>query len=400
MAESAWCWVHSNLEKKQIIHRLPADFVLRVLEDFNAGRLNVSEATIRLGVGKARLYQLRTAWLKNRKSFRPGPSGGAHRAIWPAEVQAFLAKFLPLQNPPNYQLVCDEMDRLCGFKRARSSIEAYVKIHFPHLVPTTARKPRTYRRFRRAYIGELWQHDSSIHQWWPAPAKQVLLLTLDDHSGMNIAGRFVESDTTWNHFCHFRSAFESRGIPEAIYTDALSLFGPSSSHDQSDPRSEFQRALKALGMVHLVAPTPQAKGKIERRFGTFQKRLVTLLAYAKVKTWLQADGILQMELVRQNRTRCRSTDKIPQDSWEQQSHAGTSRIRPCPVSPLLDLHMSLRYSRRVNLDQTVDFDGQNYQIAPTSRKSVTILLHPQRRLWILQHPPTAVWPPVLGSFTL
>ncbi len=145
-----------------------------------------------------------------------------------------------------------------------------------------------------------WQHDSSIHQWWPAASKQTLLLTVDDHSGLNLAGRFVDSDTTWNHFEHFRLAFETCGLPEAVYADARSLFGPSSSGVHSDPKSEFQRALRALGVAHLVAPTPQAKGKIERRFGTFQKRLLTLLVHARAETWRQADDILQMEIAHQN----------------------------------------------------------------------------------------------------
>ena len=127
------------------------------------------------------------------------------------------------------------MERLCGFKRARSSVEAYVKSHLSHLVPTPQRKPRTYRRFRRARIGELYQHDSSIHQWWPAPDKQYLLLTVDDHSGRNVAGTFVSAETTWNHFQHFRRAFETHGLPEVIYTDGLSLFGTSSSTDRGDP---------------------------------------------------------------------------------------------------------------------------------------------------------------------
>ena len=49
-------------------------------------------------------------------------------------------------------------------------------------------------------------------------------------------------------------------------------------------------------MADLVAPTPQAKGKIERRFGTFQRRLVTLLANARAQTWRQSDDVLQMEI--------------------------------------------------------------------------------------------------------
>jgi hypothetical protein len=212
-----------------------------------------------------------------------------------------------LQNPPNYQLVADELLRICDFRRARSCVEAHVKAHFPHLVPIPLRKKRTYRRFRRARIGELYQHDSSIHQWWPALTKQILLLTVDDHSGFNVDGRFVSSDTTWNHFQHFRTAFLAHGIPLCVYTDGLSLFGPSSSSDHSDPKSEFQRALRALEIAHRVAPTPQAKGKIERRFGTFQKGLVTLLAHANVRDWQHADEVLQMEINRQNLTISRST---------------------------------------------------------------------------------------------
>jgi hypothetical protein len=77
------------------------------------------------------------------------------------------------------------------------------------------------------------------------------------------------------------------------------------------PRSEFQRAPRALDVAHLVAPTPQAKCKIERRFGTFHRPLVTLMAHAKVQTWEQADGILQMEIQRLNRKRLRSTGKVP-----------------------------------------------------------------------------------------
>lgn len=362
--------------------------------------MDASTAAKHLGVGKSRLYQLRTDYLSNRKSYQPKASGGGRRGAWPTTVRAFLEDFLPLQNPPNYQLVADEMQRLCGFKRARSCVEVHVKTHFAHLVPTPLRKERAYRRFRRARIGELYQHDSSIHQWWPAPAKQILLLTVDDHSGFNVAGRFVSAETTWNHFCHFRHAFETHGLPEAVYTDGLSLFGPSSSNDHSDPKSEFQRALLGLGVAHLVAPTPQAKGKIERRFGTFQKRLLTLMAHARVQTWEQADEVLQMEISRQNRTRQRSTGLVPLEVWKLALLENNANIRPTPTSSLLDLHLSLRMMRRVNNDHTIDFEGQNYEIATTARKSVVIIHHPNRKFWVVDHPPKNVWPSILGTFSL
>jgi len=388
------------LEKKQLGHRLPPQFVRRTLEDFNAGLLNADTACSQLRVGRTRLYQLRAAWLKEPDAYATGTSGGDHRGRWPAHVHAFLEDFLPLLDPPNFQLVCDELQRLHSFQRARSTVAAYCQAHLPHLVAKPPRKPRSYRRFRRARIGELWQHDSSIHQWWPAASKQVLLLTVDDHSGLNVAGRFVDADTTWNHFCHFRTAFEAHGLPEAIYTDALSLFGPCSSSDHRDPKSEFQRALKALGVAHLVAPSPQAKGKIERRFGTFQKRLVTLLAHAQVRTWEAAEAILQMEILHQNAKTNRSTGQVPDQVWAAALQASQGSIAPCPPAALLDLHLSLRTSRRVNHDQTIDFEGLAYEIAPTQRKTVTIVQHPKRKFWVLEHPPTDVWPPILGAFTL
>jgi len=216
-----------------------------------------------------------------------------------------------LQSPPNFQLVADELSRLRGFVRSRSSVEAYVKKHFSHLIPRPEPQPRSRRRFRRAYAGELWQHDSSIHPWWPEEQKQILLLTVDDASGFILAGRFVSAETTWNHFGHFRHAFVTHGLPEAIYTDGLSLFGSSSTHDNEDPKSQFQRALKALGIAHLVAPSPQAKGKIERRFRTFQNRLLPLLAHARVGSYQQAEEILQMEIKRQNNTLLRPPQTRP-----------------------------------------------------------------------------------------
>ena len=362
--------------------------------------MDAETAAAQLGIGRSQLYRMKTAWLASGDTYRPKASGGDHCGLWPAKIHTFLEGFLPVQNPPNFQLVADELERLCGFVRARSSVEAYVKLHFSHLVALPPRKQRVYRRFRRAAIGELWQHDSSIHQWWPAPRKQTLLLTVDDHSGLNVAGRFVTADTTWNHFLHFREAFETHGIPEIVYTDGLSLFGPSSSSDHADPKSQFQRAFRALDIAHLVAPTPQAKGKIERRFGTFQKRLVTLMAHAGVNSWEEADEILQMDIRRQNNKTNRSIGKVPARVWEDAILADSGSMRACPPSALLDLHLSLRTSRRVNNDHTIDFEGQNYEISDTKRKSVTIVHHPMSKFWVVERPPKDVWPAVLGAYSL
>jgi hypothetical protein len=148
-----------------------------------------------------------------------------------------------------------------------------------------------------------------------------------------------------------------------------------------------------LDVAHLVAPTPQAKGKIERRYGTFQRRLVTLMAHAKVETWAQADEILQMEIQRQNRKKLRSTGKVSLEVWEQQILARSARLRPAPAASLLDLHFSLRATRKVLLRHLIQFDGLDYEISPTDRKSVTVLFTPENNSGLPNQLPTPLGHP-------
>jgi hypothetical protein len=82
-----------------------------------------------------------------------------------------------------------------GFARHRSSVTAHTRAHHPGLLRQHAPKPSPRRRWEWARIGELWQHDSSIHPWWPADSKQTLLLTVDDHSRKDVGTTFVHSDT-------------------------------------------------------------------------------------------------------------------------------------------------------------------------------------------------------------
>jgi hypothetical protein len=63
---------------------------------------------------------------------------------WKSLVLSGFKRFLPLQNPPDFQLVADEMDRLHDFKRARSTVAVCAKARFAQMIPQPGRKPRTY----------------------------------------------------------------------------------------------------------------------------------------------------------------------------------------------------------------------------------------------------------------
>jgi hypothetical protein len=397
--------LYSSLdEKQQLAHRVPTLFVQEILTAFNAGTLDALTAAQRLLISPARLYELRHQWLQNRSGFQLSSSGGNHKMAWPQAAHDFLREFLPHCQPLNFALLTDELARRHHFHRSRAAVAAYVRQHFAQQLPSPKRGPKPRRRWQAGSVGELWQHDSSPHPWWPADHYPVLILTLDDHSRKILAASFVRSDTTWDHFTHLRAAIESFGLPACLYTDGLSLFGHRAPADRLDTHSQFQRAFTALGTAHRVAPDAPAKGKIERRFDTFQKRLTSLLAYEKISDYKNANVLLQTQIGWHNQHQiCRTTGLTPNAAWDSALKEKRSLLRPIPLVPLLDLHLALYTQRRLNADYTLDFLGHTWPITPIPKKSVTIVHHPNQRFWVIPHlpdPHNPVWPHVLGCFSL
>jgi hypothetical protein len=153
----------------------------------------------------------------------------------------------------------------------------------------------------------------------------------------------------------------------------------------------------------LVAPSPQAKGKIERRFGTLQKRLVAILAYEKVSGYAAAQTVLDREVQRQKATVCRTTGFSPNAAWDHALVQKRTATRPCPPASLLDLHLALLLKRRVNTDNQIDFLGRSWHISPTKRSSITLIHHPLRQFWAVTQPPAPPlnnWPEILGNYSL
>jgi hypothetical protein len=163
-----------RLLKKQIAKRLTNLFLQQILQQFNEGWIDITDASFQLQIGRTHLYRLCSRFLKERSQFAAKLSGGNHWPDWPPAAIAFLKEFLPLQKPPNFQLVADELEARLGFKRHRESVAAFARTHFPNLIRQPEHRPKARRRWQRSRIDELWQHDSSIHQWWPSSEKQTL----------------------------------------------------------------------------------------------------------------------------------------------------------------------------------------------------------------------------------
>lgn len=93
---------------------------------------------------------------------------------------------------------------------------------------------------------------------------KTIIISKDDATRNVMACRVCERETLVEHYAALVQMFAHVGIPQALYTDAFTMFGKAGE----DLKSKFGRICRAFGILHLVAPTPQAKGKIERDMRT------------------------------------------------------------------------------------------------------------------------------------
>jgi transposase len=163
-------------------------------------------------------------------------------------------------------------------------------------------------RPRRSCRGELVQWDTSEHDWLEGRGEKLYLIHMIDDATSELTARFVAHDSTEENMRILWSYLERNGRPVAFYTDKASLFqtAPKVRRDQRElPREELQampptqigRALRELGITWIAAHSPQAKGRVERSFGTAQDRLVKGLRVADACTLREANRYLEQEFV-------------------------------------------------------------------------------------------------------
>lgn len=158
-------------------------------------------------------------------------------------------------------------------------------------------KVHTWRP-RRSRFGELVQWDTSEHNWLEGRGPKLYLIAMIDDATSRMLARFVEHDSTEENMRLLQTYLERHGRPLSFYTDKASLFvnlpktrrGEIAGKDAAElPPTQIGRALKELDIEWIAAHSPQAKGRVERGFGTAQDRLVKGLRVAQVKTLKQAN---------------------------------------------------------------------------------------------------------------
>jgi transposase len=160
-------------------------------------------------------------------------------------------------------------------------------------------------RERKACLGQMVQLDGSHHDWFEGRrAKAVLMVMVDDATNETEA-RFFEEETTRASFETFAGWVEVRGVPCSVYVDRDSIYRcerVATVAEQvagQEPQTQFGRAMSQLGVELILAHSPQAKGRVERRNGLLQDRLVKALRLRGISDLEGANAYLEREFLRE-----------------------------------------------------------------------------------------------------
>ena len=266
----------------------------------------------------------------------------------------------PYRGFNHYQLQ-EELAEREGLHLSRSSLW---RILTGAKVPSSRRRRKAqYRQRRERYPqeGMLLQVDGNRHDWLEGRGPYLsLLAVIDDATSALPAALFREQEDAHGYLLLLEEVIRNKGIPLAIYSDRHGIFQVNPKQRETVEEqlagerqpTQFGRALEELGIESIVAHTPQAKGRVERLFGTLQDRLVSHLRLAGAASLEEANRALGEYLPRHNR--CFGVLAAQPGTAYRETGADTS----------LAAVLCFKYRRTVANDNTVKLGEHTLQILP------------------------------------
>ena len=234
------------------------------------------------------------------------------------------------------------------------------------------RKKARHRRARprRAAFGELTQWDSSEHAWFEnrVPGRFVLIQMHDDATNRLLMARFIPRDTGAANRQIAIDYLRRHGRPVAFYTDKAGHFGqwtrsvsdiPLEERDAKRTESIIRRALSELNIKLILAHSPQAKGRVERNFGTSQDRLIKELRVAGISTFEEGNHFLEETYIPYWNERFAVEPAEPRDAHRKLSKRAD-----------LDALFAQTLTRSVGNDFTIRFRNRRWQISKRQARGI------------------------------
>ena len=258
--------------------------------------------------------------------------------------------------------LCEKLVEQEGFSLGRETLRRLLRsagIGSPRKRRTPTHRQR---RLPRPREGEMLLLDASLHRWLEDRGPQLTLLGfLDDATGKVLVAEFFPTEDARGYFRLLHGLLRGFGVPISFYGDRHSVFVRNDDHwsveEQLAGRREptqFGRALEQLGITYIAAQSPQAKGRIERLWGTFQDRLTSELRLAGANDLPTSNQVLRGFLPDHNR-RFGRAPRETEKAW-----------RPAPKN--LDRICCFHHERSVSNDNVVQWDGRRFQIPPQPQR--------------------------------
>jgi hypothetical protein len=350
---------------------------LEVLLRVQSGRLRVADACELIGLRRRQVFRLlRGLKQDGAPSLLSKRRGKASNHRLPAEVRV-LALRLVRERYADFgpTFAAEKLAALHGCSVSRETLRGWMiadglwtdrrhRLASPH-------QPRR----RRECLGELVQIDGSEHAWFEDRGETCTLLAfVDDATSRLMQLRFVASESAFDYFRTIRAYMEAHGKPVALYSDKHGIFRVNAKDAVAGAGiTQFGRALIALNIDIICANSPQAKGRIERAFGTLQNRMVKELRLAGISTIVAANAWLPGFI----------------DSYN--AHFGRHALnamdlhRPLTEADDLDEILAWREVRMVTHNLTLQYDRMLLLLDPTPfarglvRKKVDVVNYPDGR---------------------
>jgi hypothetical protein len=379
----------TTVRRSQLHKRLSDHVAWQIAEQFVTGKMSAAKACEWLGIGRSRLYELRRRfiviwenqrskerWLYGRPDARPTRLGEEVQGYLREELEYIRERSEFFKGHYNFGMLAEECQKRFGKRFHRNTLRRWA-IGQGLFKPSEDKTGKPLIRFETGGVGMLFQHDSSIHAWVPGTGrKDVLIMTIDDHSRKIVGARLVPRDTSWHQLCVVRETVERYGCPLAYYTDNHAIFT-----NGTELHTQFGRALGSLDIaLKLTAKAhPEAKGKIEKKFDYFQRRVPLLCEKYRITSLRKANEVLQESVGFYNECHIHEeTREIPDKRWNKAMEDGRTYLRSLEMGEgKRDLIFGLHYERTVHKDGTIHWGGRSWALKnPPIRRTVTAVLRP------------------------
>ena len=320
-----------------------------VVRDFCAGRISRKEAAGALGKSERQVSRMVTRW--RRKGVLGLEHGRVGLAPWNRTSQELKGRVLALLTTKYSGF------NLQHFHERLVEVEKISGISYPSLkrmacaVGLGREKRRRgkvrKRRARFSQAGYMLQMDGSKHFWWKGE-ERCLIAGIDDATSDVPYGEFFKTETLEGYMRVLRRVIELKGIPRVVYVDRASWLGGISDEE----KSQFHRMCEELGTRVIHAGSAEAKGRVERLWGTLQDRLVSEFRLHGVNSMEKADAYLNAVFL--------------SETWSKKFTVAADNAgilyRPRPSGLDLDQIFCLKFDRKVRKDHTVLFANEVYGI--------------------------------------